>query len=80
MEKPRNPVAEDLKEIAWAVFLFDLILLGAGVAVWLGADLPAALWLFGGAAALLTLFVAVLVLANVLLLRASDWWRARREP
>lgn len=64
-----SPLAHDLAELAWVVLLMDVIVLLAGslAAVYVGRP---ALLLAGAFAALVTLTMAALAIANLLLIGA----------
>ena len=65
---PRSPLKEDLKELAWAIFLLDLIALGAGLALARVYGMRAALLVGGGFAALVTGTLGAIAAGNLLVI------------
>lgn len=79
MERTRNPTAEHVKEVAWAVAMIDLILVL--LAVGMGAHLgrAVALWFFLGVAAVVTLVIGGLLLLNLVGVWLYTAWERRRR-
>lgn len=84
MERPARPAVDHLKEVAWAVFMIDLVLLLLGLFLvpHLGAGL--ALGVFGVLMASVTLLIGGLALLNVGWVVLHERWERRsgrdRDP
>jgi hypothetical protein len=80
-ERPMSQTAVYLKEVAWVVLMVNLFIALGAFLIRPALGTTAALWLFGGLAAMVTLLFFGIVLMNLVLAGAIRAWqrmRARR--
>jgi hypothetical protein len=80
MERSSRPASAYLKEVAWAVFMLNLIIFLMGLLFARHLGIVPTLWLVGVLMSGTTLFLGGMAVLNVLLVSIVDLVRSRSEP
>ena len=79
VERSAHPVADHLKEVFWAVFLIDLVLVLLALLFVPHFGRTITLWVFGVMAASATAIIGGLALLNVVAVWIYERWKGRKE-
>jgi uncharacterized integral membrane protein len=74
----RSARLAEVKEVAWAILLIDVMLVLTGLIVSLRYR-SWAFWVFVGLAALTTVYIGGTLLVNMAYVRVEEWWRRRLQ-